>query len=297
MSQQRTAYLYAISAVIIWSTVATAFKLTLEYLEPLNLLLYASAVATLILLVIVVLQGKIHLLKELKGRDCLRYLLLGCLNPFLYYVVLFRAYALLPAQQAQSLNYTWPITLTILSMALLKQRIGIRSLLAIGMGFCGVLVIATGGDLRHLKFTNLEGVLLAVGSSIIWAFYWIYNLKDERDAVVKLFLNFSFGLVFILIANLVFIGIKAPPLAGFLGAIYVGLFEMGITFVLWLTALKLSSTTARVSIFIYLAPFLSLIFINNILGEPIHASTIIGLVFIVLGIIIQERVGQPSVGG
>ena len=33
----------------------------------------------------------------------------GFLNPFLYYIILFKAYSLLPAQEALSLNYTWPL--------------------------------------------------------------------------------------------------------------------------------------------------------------------------------------------
>ncbi|MCW8945015.1 MAG: EamA/RhaT family transporter, partial [Sedimenticola sp.] len=42
MIQQSKAYLYGISAVLLWSTVATAFKLSLRYMEPIQLLFYAS---------------------------------------------------------------------------------------------------------------------------------------------------------------------------------------------------------------------------------------------------------------
>jgi len=73
-----------------------------------------------------------------------------------------------------------------------------------------------------------------------------------------------------------------------LGACYVGFFEMGITYIIWLMALKLSATTAKVTNLIYLSPFTSLIFIHFIVGEKILISTITGLVLIIAGIVWQQ---------
>jgi len=90
---------------------------------------------------------------------------LGFLNPFLYYVILFKAYSLLPAQEAQPLNWTWPIMLVLLSIVILKQPIRWVNVLAIVISFSGVLVISTRGDVLAFQFTNLPGALLALGSS------------------------------------------------------------------------------------------------------------------------------------
>jgi len=80
------------------------------------------------------------------------------------------------------------------------------------------------------------------------------------------------------------------PWQGITGSVYLGIFEMGITFVLWMMALKLSSTTAKVSNLIYLSPFVCLILIHFFVGEVILLSTVIGLIFIVAGIIIQQYI-------
>lgn len=106
--------------------------------------------------------------------------------------------------------------------------------------------------------------------------------------VPGLFLNFTFGTVFIFQSMLLFTKNKIPSLNGMLGAVYIGLFEMGITFLLWLKALRLSKTTAHAANLIYLVPFLSLIVIYFAVGEEILSSTIIGLIFIVGGIILQR---------
>ena len=288
MKRQNQAYVYAITAVLFWSTVASAFKLSLRYLHFLHLVLYASFVSSLCLLIILKSQNKLHLLKTYSKKEFFHSALLGFLNPFLYYVVLFKAYSLLPAQIAQPLNWTWPIMLVLLSIPLLNQKITFNSILAIIISFIGVFIISTHGNIFSFHFTNPAGVLLALGSSVIWALFWIYTIKDKRDETARLFLNFTFGFIYTLITILIFSKIIIPEITGLLGAIYVGLFEMGITFVVWLKALKTSKTTAQVSNLIYLAPFLSLIVIYFVVGEKILFSTIIGLIFIITGIVLQQ---------
>ena len=288
MKKQQQAYKYAITAVFLWSTVASAFKISLRYLDFLQLLFYASIVSIVTLFSILLVQNKLRLLKKFSKKDYFHSALLGFLNPFLYYVVLFKAYSLLPAQEVQPLNYTWPIMLVLLSVPLLNQQIKLKSIIAIIVSFVGVLIILTQGNILGFKFTNPTGALLALCSAVIWALFWIYNIKDELDEVVRLFLNFVFGFFYILVFTMIFSKIIVPNVAGFLGASYVGLFEMGITFIIWSKALKLSETTARVSNLIYFIPFLSLIVIYFVVGEKILFSTIVGLIFIVIGIIMQQ---------
>ena len=76
------------------------------------------------------------------------------------------------------------------------------------------------------------------------------------------------------------------------GAIYVGLFEMGITFILWLSAMKLTDHTARIGNLIFLSPFLSLVFIHFLVGEDIFPSTYVGLTLIIAGLVVQQKKPQ-----
>ena len=82
------------------------------------------------------------------------------------------------------------------------------------------------------------------------------------------------------------------PAAGVLPSLYVGTVEMGVTFVLWLTALRITHNTSRVANLIFLSPFVSLIFIGTILGETIRPATVLGLLLIVGGLTLQNR--RPS---
>lgn len=287
-SKHRRAYLYAAVAVVFWSTSASAFKLSLRHVDVLSLLFFASVTSAVALLIYLTATGKLRLLKTFSKRDYVLSAGLGFLNPFLYYALLFKAYSLLPAQEAQPINFVWPLTLVLLSIPLLGQRIRLRSILAILVSFSGVVVIGTRGDVLGFRFSNAAGVLLALSTTIVWSLFWIFNTKDTQDATLRLFANFAFGSGFILISLLCLGGWETPPLEGLVGGVYVGLFEMGVTFMAWLHALKTAKTTAHVVNLIYLVPFLSLVVIAFVVGEKILASTIIGLVLIVTGIVLQK---------
>lgn len=290
--KQRQAVIFAILSVLCWSTVGSAFKITLRYVDPLGLLLFSSLVAVLFLLIFLLFQKKPGQRINLSRKSILHSAGLGFINPFLYYVILFKAYDILPAQEAATLNYFWPLALVLLSVPMLKQKIGFLSILAILVSFAGILIITTHGDLLHIRFSSVPGVSLALGSAIVWALYWIFNMKDPREPVGKLFLNFLFGFLYILVLLILLNRLSLPPWQGILGCTYIGLLEMGITFVLWLKALTLSTTTAKVTNLIYISPFLSLIFIHFIVGEAIFLSTFIGLVFIIGGILFQQTLGS-----
>ena len=134
------------------------------------------------------------------------------------------------------------------------------------------------------------GVLLATGSSVFWALYFILNLRDKRDEAVKLFLNFLCASIYLTITMAISGNWpESISLKGWLSVVYIGLFEMGITFFFWLKALQLAPSTARVSNLVYLAPFLSLIFVSLVLHEPLYLTTPAGLLLIVAGILIQNK--------
>ncbi len=298
-NDQTKAYLYAGGAVALWSTVATAFKLSLRYLTPIQLLAVASVVSTAVLFALLAVSKQLGLLRKLGRKDWLRASWLGLLNPFAYYLVLFEAYDRLPAQEAQPLNYTWAITLTLLSVPLLKHKLALRDLAGILVSYAGVVIIATRGNLGTLHFADPIGVGLALGSTVLWSLYWIANTADRKPPLVGLSLNFLFGSGYTLGAMLLLYDVELADWRGVLGGVYVGVFEMGIAFALWLQALRLTRSTARIANLIFLSPFLSLVLIHLLVGERIAMSTFVGLLFIVAGIGAQRlgrRTVEPSEG-
>ncbi|EGQ7649962.1 TPA: DMT family transporter [Vibrio alginolyticus] len=286
---ERRALGFGLSAVLLWSTVATAFKLTLAEFTPIQMLCIASIVSAIALTVICGVQGKLGQLSATFFSNPWYYLLLGLINPLAYYVILFKAYDLLPASQAQAINYSWAITLTLMAAVFLGQKIRGKDWLACGFSYVGVIVIATQGNLLGMEFESPLGVGLALLSTLLWAGYWILNTKNKADPVVGVLLGFLVAIPFAIGLSLYEgAGWQMISAKGWAAVTYVGLFEMGITFVLWLSALKSTQNTARISNLIFASPFISLMLLATIIGEEIHPSTLIGLVLIISGLVIQQ---------
>lgn len=281
-------FLLTVTAVLFWSTAATAFKLTLEGMNTIQLLFYSAIVSTIILSLILYYNSPTEIRKVVEKKYLAKNLLLGLINPFIYYIVVLKAYDILPAQEAMILNYTWPINITVLSILLLGQKLNLRIVIGLALAFIGVVVIVTRGNIFSLEFHNTLGVILALGSSYIWAIYWVLNLKDGRSELVKLFAAFFYGTIYIFIYVLIFDSFILDNYIYLVGAVYVGLFEMGITFFLWLKGLQLSSNKAKTATLVYISPFLSIIFIALVLNEKIFLSSLVGLFFIIVGILFQH---------
>lgn len=288
MKNQSHAMLFGLGAVLLWSTVATAFKLSLRELSPVQMLLVASVASVFVMAAVLVAQGRWRQVFSLTGRQYGLSVVMGLINPCVYYFLLFGAFDRLPAQEAQPLNYTWALVLAYLSVPFLGQKLRPADIVAGLICYSGVVVIATRGEVLSLSFSNPVGVAFALGSTLVWASYWIIATRDDRDPVVGLFLNFVCGVPFIVLACGLTDGFGFAVGTGLYSAIYVGVFEMGVAFVLWSYAMKKAENTARISNLIFISPFLSLVFISLILDETILGSTYVGLVLIVTGLWVQQ---------
>jgi len=102
-------------------------------------------------------------------------------------VLNFGAVILLPLAEATVLNFTAPIFATILSMLLLKDKVGIWRWSAVVLGFVGIIVIAQPGG-GHIP---LFGALVALGGAFMIALISIQiadlNRTDKPITIVFYF--------------------------------------------------------------------------------------------------------------
>jgi drug/metabolite transporter (DMT)-like permease len=277
---ERAALIYGLSAVLAWSTVATGFKLGLAVMAPLQLLLLGTVISAAVFAIAATATGS----WQPSRRALTEGAWFGLLNPFLYYLVLFEAYDRLPAQIAQPLNYTWAITLAVLAVPILKQPLTRRALASIAVSYVGVLILLSQGRLDAWPTVDWTGVALALASTVLWAGYWLTNTRSSMQPVSLM--AWSFLIATPMVAVACWLGPGWPPLTAqtlTYGA-WVGVLEMGVTFLLWQQAMRKTAHAARIGQLIFLSPFLSLVFIGSVLGETIHLTSVIGLTVILLGL-------------
>lgn len=289
MTENTKSIALAGTAVLSWATVATAFKIALAQLTVYNMLLVATVTATMIYGVMMTIEGKWRGLASLPGKATLEAMALGLLNPTLYYLVLFQAYSMLPAQVAQPVNYAWPIFLLVLLAVFNHEKIPARKYIGMAISVGGVVCISMGGG--GVEGTlSVGGILMALLSAVLWAGYWMVNdrLKGKLDTTTALFLGFATGSVVLGAAGLISGAIDVRSTDGLLSGIYIGCFEMGIPFLAFGMALRITKNPALVNQMCYLSPFLSLFLIGMVLGEKIAPATYAGLALIVAGLVYNQ---------
>ncbi len=281
-----------------WSTVATAFKITLQHLTHFEMLLVASLTSLLIFAAFLTIQRKWRTAAVQLRANLRTFALLGLLNPVAYYLLLFKSYDLLPAHVAQPVNYLWPIALLILLAVFTRQAIPPLKYIGMALSLGGLALISATSTSSDGKPLSVPGLLLGLFSAILWATYWMANnrYKARFDAFVGFFATFLFGSLYLLAAAAVQYVLSGPqsfsPLTttGLLAGAYVGAFEMGIPFIFFGLALRLTSNPALINQLCYLAPFLSLFIISSILHEHISPATYGGLLLIVLGLLFNQYI-------
>ncbi len=289
-ADDKKAIRYGLAAVALWSTVATAFKLALSHLTPLQLVWLATLVSWLFLSALLLRQGPVAEFRSGWTRAAWA----GLVNPLAYYLILFQAYDRLPGQEAMALNYTWALTMALLAVPLLGHSLTRIDLGAGLVAYLGVWTIATRGRVTDVEFADPMGVALALLSTILWALYWLFSARDPRPPLVAQWQNFSLALPLLSLAVWWNSGLTWPGWTGLLAGLYVGLCEMGIAFVFWQTAMQSVSRAARVSNLIFLSPPVSLVLLYLVVGEELLASTLVGLVLILSGLGVQSRFSRPS---
>jgi len=284
---ERAALGYALAAVAAWSTVATAFKLGLAVLTPVQLLTLGTLISAALFAGLATARRCWHPSWRTIGYGAA----FGLVNPFLYYLLLFEAYERLPAQIAQPLNYTWAITLALLAVPVLGQPLTRQLATGIGVGYLGVLLLLSQGRFDAWPSLDWPGVGLALGSTVLWAGYWLTNARVDMAPVTLMAWSFLLASPLVIAACLA--GPGWPALTGerlAYGA-WVGLIEMGFSFLLWQQAMRRTRQTGRIGQLIFLSPFLSLVLIGAVVGESIHWTSAAGLGVIVLGLWLSRREG------
>ena len=280
-------FFYLGLCILSWGLIPVVTKNILVELNSLQMLFYSTIFSCIVMFGIVLFQKKISILTTYSIYDYTKIGMLGFLGTYLYYVLLYAALALTSASEGFILAYTWPMLVIILAFPLLKERLTLKKLCSILVSFFGIVVIVTHGSIFSLSFTSLQGDILALGGAVVFALFSVLGKKYQYDQVVSVFIYFVTALVFITPTLFLFSSLKIPSLHIWLWLLLNGFLVNGISYIFWFKALEYGDTSVT-SNALYLTPFLSLVYIALFLGEQILLSSIVGLVVIVAGIILQS---------
>lgn len=203
-----------------------------------------------------------------------------------------------PAASVAFLNSTLPLMVPLAAVVLGVERITGRALAGIAISFAGVAWIVARGDMASLAALRVDGgellVLLAVAN------YAIYSVLLRRkpaaiSPLVFLAATMAAGLLVLMPFWAVELarGARVPTDLASLGAVlYIGVFASLFAFILWNRCVATLGATVTGVSFHLVALFTALLaFI--VLGEPVRAFHVAGMVLILLGFFVATR--RPAV--
>lgn len=288
----KKSYIYAATAIALWSTMATASKLLLGEMDSYKVLCVSTLYATVAMFLINLCSKKWEIMKGYRLKDYLKMGAIGLPGVFLYYALYYAGAARMPASQAFIINYLWPIMSIVFACIVLKEKITGRIILAVMLSFLGVFTVA-GGDLIRFRADTVVGMLCCFGAAVCYGFYTAINKKSSYDKQVSMTVAVFVACLLSLVIVLARGGDLRIKLVQLPGILWNGVATMALANLAWALALS-EGNTAKVSNLAYITPFLSLVWTFFILKEPIEPMSILGLCMIVLGIFIQLRAGKSK---
>lgn len=285
-------YLYAAISILGWSTVATVVKILLGTMNSIQVLSISALFASVFLLVVGLVTGRIKKLKTYTPRDYLMSVLISLPGTFFYYIFYYTGTSYMLASQAFIVNYLWPIMCVMFACIILKEKLTLVKTIALFLSFIGV-IITVGKDILLFEWDTLIGTILCILGAVSYGIFTALNKKCKYEKPNTMMIGLFASFIITSCISIPQYGL--PSLSGgqVLGIIWNGVVTIGISNTLWQMAIE-SGDTAKISNLAYITPILSMVWTSLILKETITIQSVIGLAVILLGILIQLWTGSKK---
>lgn len=284
----KKAYIYVICAVLMWSCMATVSKLLLSTLEPMFVLFYTCLFASITLILYSHHKHSLGGLFLQSPKTIARMSCVGSLGVFFYNLFYFMGTARLSAQTAFVINDLWPVLIIIFSSLLLKKKITIGNMFAIIFSFAGVIIIAfSNGTSANPHYISVTGILFCLLDAICYALFCTINTTETYNKDLAVLISYIFATILSFAYLFITHSLRLPSRNEIIGLIINGVICNAIPYLLWVHALDIGNTYIIANM-AYLTPCLSLFVTHYVLNEAITITSIIGLLIILLGVILQS---------
>ena len=193
---------------------------------------------------------------------------------------------------AATLNAPVPLFVVLIAAVFLQdERLSASKLAGVALGLVGVAVLV-GFDPASVGRNDLRAELALIGSAVSYAVGAVYTRKFVRGLRPMIPAVFQVGLALLMVTALALVfenPLAAPVTAStVIAVVWLGLFGSGLAYLVYFRLLGRwgASRTALVA---YLLPVWGIALGFLVLGEPIHASLLVGTALVIAGIALVNR--------
>lgn len=282
-------YILMFIILMMWGTFAAVSKIALKSIDSFQLQFYLFLVAFVELTIICIYNGKIKEFRYLSGKEIMK-LTAYTVPSFLYYIFYLLALKMIPAVEASMLNYLYPIMIVIFAVPINGEKLDMNKIMSIILGFCGVIIILSNGDIKSIRMSNAAGDLMAIGAAISWGIFSNLGKKNKVDMVLSNYIYTAVTFVLSAAAMFMFSEFTIPDVPAFAGLFWLSNSNIVLSYYLWFKALK-SAPSSLIASISFITPFVCLFFIMLMVGETITGAQIAGLCVILSGTGLQSFKG------
>jgi drug/metabolite transporter (DMT)-like permease len=180
------------------------------------------------------------------------------------------------AANAIILQYTSPIYVALLGSWLLQEKTTCLDWLTIAFVFAGLVLFF----FDKLTASGLAGNLIAVGSGLCFAFLLVFLRKQKHGSPIE---SVILGNIITALIGAPFLLRSFPPVSGWLGILLLGVFQLGLPYVLFTRGIR--NVTALEAVVIKgIEPILNPLFVYLIIGEKPGSWAFIGAVVVFIAV-------------
>lgn len=275
----------------IWALNFSVAKISLREIDPMSFNVMRFMLAT------VLMWGFVLYRKEwrpIRKGDWIHLIILGLLGNLLYQLLfIFGLQRTFSANAAVMLG-TIPVWVAVTSHLFSDEKLTKSKALGVTFAFLGVLLILLGKPERiSLSSETFTGDLLTLASAFVFGYYTVLSkgfLKYYPPLQLTT-ISMSVGGLSLVVAGipwLIALDFDSVSWVGYGGAIYSGLFSVGIAYIIWNYGLR-QVGAVRTATYQNLVPVLGLILGLIILDEKLTLIQYLGSAIVIAGIIQTRR--------
>ncbi len=282
MSGRVKGTVYVLICVSLWALIPVVAKLGQVTLDNHQFLFWSSLTSLIVLGGTAAFAGKLGEIKYYRIKDWGYIFFLGLLGTYIYYLFLYLGYSKAVGMEVLVIQYTWPIIIVVLSIFILRERLNYRKIVAILLGFTGVVTVLTKGQINTIHVSNPSVIALVGAGASCFALFSVLSKNIKKAPLTVVSLYFFSACVASFTSMLYFSEFSLPSTAELTPILLNGVLVNGYSYVFWLIALG-STEASYLAPFVFITPILSAIYLVLFFAEPIVLAYGVGLVCVVVG--------------
>lgn len=274
--------MYVLICVALWALIPVVSKMGQTTLDHHQFLFWSSLVSFMVLSGAAAFSGAWEEIKTFRPRDWGSLFFLGLLGTYIYYLFLYLGYSRATGMEVLVVQYTWPIFIVGLSMVILKEHLSHQKILAIVLGFTGVLLVLTKGEFQTLHVTHVSVMALVGAGAFCFALFSILSKNITRAPLGVTAIYFLSAAVASFLSMICCSDFALPSPDEIFPVLLNGVLVNGFSYVFWIIALR-SAQASYLAPFTFITPALSAIYLILFFDEPFVPAYGAGLICVIAG--------------